>query len=336
MNTDRYEKLKKLVARIERHQKALNESDSEFVLRYQRYLGSTDTWRRRLCGGLFGEIRIDKWTRELNKLVAEIDGGSVVEDFYGDMPAARMVKLLFLRLQGQTNDRRCAVMLGPTGIGKSTAARGVSREEKYVANTRYLRILPTWQGSPMQIVAGMAAAVGAEVKNSVGATFNNVLEVCKGWPDLILFIDDAHEAGVLIFKLVRALIDESRIKVFLLSYPTKWDKMVRASDDAHAEAQQLLGRTLKPILDAWREGTNQSELTLFLQRAAGLNGDAASLAAQFLPTVRRHGNLRYAFDAIENARMISETGEPTIEEIAESFKTLHLPQKIEAKTGGAL
>lgn len=297
-------KLKKLVARVQGLQEALGLSDAAFVARFQRHLGSTDTWRRRLLAGRFDELDRDKWARRLTAMVAEIDGGSRVEEFLPEMPVARKLSAYYHRLQGQTTDRRCVVMLGVTGVGKTTSARAICAENP--RTTAFVRANETWKDSKMQFAAGLARAIGLEVRSgSAAGTFQAVLENLKAHP-ITIFIDESHEGGVLLFKLVKTLIDETQARFVLLSYPTKWRRLINASDDAHAEAQQLFGRTLKPVLDDYAAGTEVGDLEVFLREAAGLNGEARAAAVQILPDVRKHGNLRLVADALDLCRANAE------------------------------
>lgn len=296
--------LKKMIGRVARHQEALGLGDTAFVARYQRHLGSTDSWRRRLMAGKFAEIDIGKWIRKLTALVAEIDGGSRIEEYFPAMPVARKLESYYQRLQGQTTDRRCVVMLGVTGVGKTTSARAICAANP--RSTAFVRANETWKESKMQIAIGLARALGVEVTGrSAAAVFHAVLEELKAHP-ITIFIDEAHEGGILLFKLVKTLIDETQARFVLLSYPTKWRRLVNGSDDAHAEAQQLFGRTLKPVLDDYASGTVLADLEIFLRESVGLNGEAKACAVRILPEVRKHGNLRLMADALDLCRANAE------------------------------
>lgn len=309
---DPYEKIKQLVARIVRHQTALRWNDSQFVGRYQRYLGSAKTWRDRLCGGNFQEFgkELPVWERKLENFVAELDGQSPIEMFFPEMPFAKRMTGMFSTVAGQRTDRRCAVALAVTGCGKSAWARWILNQ--HPREVVYCRANESWRDSRPQIARGIAEAIGLSTKDLVGAAacLSKVIEKLKADP-ITLIIDEAHEAGVLLLKLAKTIIDESSTRIMLLAYPTLWARMLSATDDARAEAQQLLGRTLKPVFSEYASGVKREDVVFFLKNATALNGEIEEVTSRILPMVRQNGNLRLLADAIESAQIQADvTGQP--------------------------
>lgn len=288
------------VDRIAKHQKALKLNDSQFVARYQRHLGSTRTWERLQlkCWGEFGSA-LEKWAGKVKAFCAELDGGSSVDTWFVGLPITKYASFVFQALQGSTTDRRVAWLIGTTGIGKSVNLRRLALDNPSLAV--YLRANETWKESKMEIARGLATALGVAEGTSAAATFRNAIEYLKANP-LTLCIDEVHEGGVLMIKLIKTLIDETGCKVILGIYPTAWARLVNGSTDATSEAQQLLGRTIKPIDTRWIKGLNQGDVEKYLEAATGLNGDCRQLAARILPELRRVGNLRLLADAIAAAR----------------------------------
>jgi hypothetical protein len=180
-----------------------------------------------------------------------------------------------------------------------------------------MRANETWKDSKMQITTGIALSLGCTVGTTAGKTFWYISEMLKSVP-MTVIIDEVHEGGVLLFKLVKNLIDETRVRFILASYPTAWNRLLAGSTDAYAEAQQLMGRTLKPINMAWNKGLRQVDVEKYLEAATGLNGECRHLAEKILPAVRRGGNLRLLADAIELARTnADENGEDLSTELIE-------------------
>lgn len=299
--TTEEQKLRSLVERIARHQKTLGLTDVDFVSRYQRHLSSTRTWRQRLVNGDWKEIKTAKWIEKLQRMVSEIDGAVVTDDFY-DLPISREIRATYNLLQGQTNDRRCAVVLGPTGIGKTFAAKRLVSENP-TANA-FFETTPN--STPYHLVRGVARAVGAPDVAGIGAQTDALFEFLKG-REMTVFVDEGHEAGVTLFKLVKSAINQTRTRWMLFCYPTKWRRLVTASDDAYSEAQQLLGRTLKPVIDGWADGVHREDVAVYLRAAAPeLIDDADSLAGTLTDTIRSHGNFRLLADALDTARMVAD------------------------------
>lgn len=327
--SEQQERIDTLVDRIEKHQKALKLSDAQFVRRYQRYLGSSKTWRERLCGRNWKEFgqRLDKWEKKLTGFAAELDGGSPAggQDFFDDLPIAAYAKACYDVLQGTRTDRRCAWIIGNFGAGKTWSLRRLVQENP--RHAVYVSANETWKDSRMQIARGLACALGCPEGASAAATFRNVMEHLKANP-LTICVDEMHEGGVLLMKLIKSLINETGAKFLLGIYPTAWNRLANGSTDATAEAQQLLGRSLKPIDQRWARGLTQKDVEKFLCAATGLDGECRHLAERILPEVRRHGNLRILADSVELARMnADENGEDMDVELVEAAVRELLPQE---------
>jgi hypothetical protein len=160
----------------------------------------------------------------------------------------------------------------------------------------------------MQIAGGLASALGCAEGLSAASTFRNVIEHLKANP-ITICVDEMHEGGVLLMKLVKSIINETRAKVMVGIYPTAWNRLVNGSTDATAEAQQLLGRSLKPIDTRWARGLTLKDVEKYLTCSAALS-DCRILAERILPEIRRGGNLRLLADSVELARMnADENGE---------------------------
>jgi hypothetical protein len=118
-------------------------------------------------------------------------------------------------------------------------------------------------------------------------------------------------------------------------YPTAWGRLINGSTDAMAEAQQLLGRTLKPIRTDWIGGTTTGDIEKYLRAAAGLDGDAKQCAAAILADARRMGNLRLVADAVELARDNAEENDETVdaELVIEAVRALAPREQEKEKRG---
>lgn len=299
---EQQQKVDKLIARVEDHQKALGLSDSRFVLRYQEFLRSTDSWRRRLCARNWAELgkQLPKWEETLNRLVALLDGGQEIGRYYDSLPIARYAESLYDMLDGQRTDRRVAFLIGPTGVGKSWVMKWLAMQNPRAAVYCYAN--ECWADSMSQIAGGIALAVGAPVdKYSGKRTFANVTTLLRSHP-MTVCLDDWQKAGVLGLKLVKSLIDDTRAKIILGVYPTSWAQLTRGSTDAMAESQQILGRTIRPINRTWLEGLTKEDCAAYM-RAAGIRGDVALTAERMAKGLQANGNLRVLADAVSLAQL---------------------------------
>jgi hypothetical protein len=292
-----------LIERIERHQAALKLNDTQFVARYQRFLGSTKTWRDRLIARNWKELTttIDKWEQKLRMFVSELDGMVKVVDFIDTLPMSVYAMQLFSILQGQRNDRRVGWLIGPTGVGKSWSMARI--KDLHPRDAAYMHFNRGSKDSMMTLVKHFARTVGAAIGTSASDTFDNVIEVLVTKP-MTLLIDDFHEGGVLGLKLVKHLVDDTPVRLILGTYPTAWNALVNGNTDAMSEAQQLLGRSLKPINNAWTRGCTTDDIAVYLAGSLGIRADDCRITGDRIkPILVKNGNFRVLADAVELAKM---------------------------------
>lgn len=321
--TEQQQRVNTLIERVERHQAILKLSDARFVSRYQEFLRSTDTWRRRLCGRKWDEIgrNIAKHEENLNRLVAILDGGHEIGDFYETMPIAQHAQAMYDMLQGQTTDRRVVFLIGPTGIGKSWVMKWLARQNE--KDAAYIYANECWDESMPQIARALAQVVGAPINPTSGRdTFANVTRVLRAMP-VTLLIDDYQKAGVLGLKLIKSLVDDTRCKFVLSVYPTSWNRLIHANTDAYSEAQQILGRTIKPVAMCWREGLRHQDIAAYMT-ASGIKGDCGTIAQHIQQVVQKNGNLRILADAVSLAKMNADEADMTADAgmVEECVRTL--------------
>jgi hypothetical protein len=109
---------------------------------------------------------------------------------------------------------------------------------------------------------------------------------------------------VLLMKLVKTIINETQARVMLSVYPTAWQRLLNGANDAYAEAQQLLRRTLRPVKNDWIKGIGEKDFAGWI-KAVELPGLAAR-RDELLPRVRQHGNYSLLADALERTRLIAD------------------------------
>ncbi|MCC5790941.1 MAG: ATP-binding protein [Opitutales bacterium] len=270
------------------------------MARYKGHLSSYDTWTRTLRPLDWSRLkRADKWLARLRSLVSEIDGGAVVEKFYPELPIVQYALALYQRLQGTTSDRRAAWLIGPTGIGKTAACRYIARQNPKDAT--YIKVDSTMRDSGLNICIGIAKALGCTYySHSLGKTFRAITEHLKAHHQTII-VDEAHEGGVSLLKMIKTWIDETPARFLITTWPSAWAKLITGNTESYSEAQQLLGRSIKPVLRAWSHGLRIDDITAYLRADTPLADDAPALATRLHGTVRTLG-YRALVDAIEAAR----------------------------------
>jgi type II secretory pathway predicted ATPase ExeA len=293
--------LDRLIGRAEQHRVALGLTHSQFASRYAQFVGSHKSWESRLLARKWDELKPNTWLTKLRKFSLQLDGAKQDRAIFTSLPIVAHAEYLYQALQTRADDRRCAMLIGTQGTGKSVALRHVARDKR--AGTMFLNCNETWKDSRMRISTAIAQGVNASLASSASQTFQNALEVLKGSPITIL-IDEAHEGGVLLMKLVKTIINETQSRVMLSIYPTAWTRLLNGANDAYAEAQQLLRRTLRPVKSDWNCGINPKDLAAW---AKAVEMPAMKVAAEpLLGRIRKHGNYSLLDDALERARLIAD------------------------------
>ena len=119
---------------------------------------------------------------------------------------------------------------------------------------------------------------------------------------ITLLIDDVQKAGVLGLKLIKSLVDDTRVKFILGVYPQSWNKLIHGSTDAYAEAQQIIGRTIKPVVTHWKDGLRHQDIATYM-KIAGVKGDCPAISQRITQIVQKNGNMRILADAVSLAQM---------------------------------
>jgi DNA transposition AAA+ family ATPase len=324
MTTDQEKELKDLVRRLDAYQAALKLSDGAWCARYGRYIGTAKTWRERMHGGKMAELSTTapKWIGQLRTLITIFEGGSVLEEFY-ETPFYKRVKRGVETLEGQTNDRRCYVVLAETGTGKTVAARKLASE--HITTRTCTSALTHWRENKVAILQGLCEALGCKPLIGGAGPAMDALKLTLRATPRTLFIDEAHQGGVMLMRLIKDLINETPSRFVYLALATEFVRVQGATSGSIVEARQFLGRCIKPICDDWRGGCTQRDVAEYLK--AALNGESwATVAHEIAAAVRRNYNLRLLADAVDAARNQADdddsavTAELVIEHVRELTK----------------
>lgn len=304
---DKLKEFDRLITRIERHQTDTGLTTARFAARYAKFIGSEKTWTDRLKTRDFKSFpaKIEKWFAKCRQFVDELDGVNRDAELHAGYPVVKHACYLFDSLNQQRNDRRCGWLLGVQGTGKTMALRYVQRENP--SATVFISANETWKDSRMCIARAIAGAIGSPVSASASDTFAKAIARLKEEPTTLL-IDEAHEGGVLLMKLVKTIINETPSRVILAQYPTTWRRLNNGANDAYAEAQQLLRRTHRPVKMNWIAGLHAEDVKAFYRahEMEGFNGTIEEM----LPTIQQHGNYSLLADAFARASLLAdETGE---------------------------
>lgn len=311
-----------LAARFKIHQGRLGLKDGPFARRYVEFLGSEKTWLKLRDGTWPGHVNADRILEKLKALDARLDGAASFDRsaFIVHMPFAARLSAEFDRLLGSTRDRRCLICLAPEGVGKSWWMAW-KLAEKMATPRFYMRVRHTSREKSFHLLRAMSDKVGAPLAKNPADQMANLIDTLKSLGESVFFIDEGHNGGVVLFKLLKDLIDETPTRFVYAAFPTEFDAVRSSSGGGVAEARQLFRRSLKPIFDDWRDGTLPGDVEAFLLGSGfARNKETKAVAAQLAPLLARNQNISTLADALDEAR--SQEREIDCDLLVEAVHTL--------------
>lgn len=289
-----------LITCIEEYQKQTGANDSQFAAAHKNYVGSYDTWTRRLKARDFAELNLVKWLPKLRVLVAKIAGHDFQQNILAQMPMTVFAEMRFAQIQGSTSDRRCVPIIGDYGVGKTWALKLLRRN--HPGDVVHMEFRETARESKGAIVRKFCQALGLGEDTNPDRGFGSVIDALRA-QSRILLIDEGHHGGLMLLKLIKSIINETGAAVILGTYPTAWNRLTTQSSDAIAETRQFLGRCIKPVEMRWCKGSPDGDLADYLRHAAALDkSDAGALARKIGAGIRANGNLRLLADTVDRAK----------------------------------
>jgi hypothetical protein len=297
--SDDEKRLDALITRVQQHQEELGIGDTPFVARYARYLGSAKTWRDRMCGRVFMELKILAAIERMTALIDIIENTAYITSKINEtIPMTAYALAAYEVMDSRQDDRRVAWLIGPTGVGKTWAMQAVMRKAR--GASAFIQVDSTWKDRPSTIAVGIAQAIGCQASYSAAESMKNVMGHLRG-NKMIICVDDVQDMGVSGLKILKSMVDKTSARLLLGIYPTGWASLLTASTAARAEANQLLGRSIKPMLMHWLSGLRDIDVETFMRINKVQGPTLRASAARMAPHLRSGGNFRTLADAIEAA-----------------------------------
>jgi hypothetical protein len=293
-----------LVKRFIGHQKALGLSDLKFATRYEKYLGSHKTWIKLKDGSWPGHVNEARILEKLKKFAEQIDGARSFdsEQFNNELPYVVQMNAQFERLLASPLDIRMLISLAPQGVGKSWWASGILGSEKSSAYF-YRRMLHSWREKSWQLACAISDTLGASRTRNPGDQMGELINHARSMGEIVLILDEAHNGGIVLFKLIKDLIDETPMRIVYLGFPTEFDVIVGRSSSAIGESRQTLRRCLQPIHDDYRDGIMTEDVVEYLV-GQGLRKtkELETVAQDIQPLITARYNLTTLATAVRDAR----------------------------------
>lgn len=348
MDASHSNEINELTKRFVAHQKALGLSDARFAARYERYLGSHKTWIKLKDGTWAGHVNESRILDKLKKFAEQLDGARSfdADDYLTNLPYVRQMNAQFERLLASPLDIRGLISLAPQGVGKSWWASkllGDEKESKYF----YLRLLHSHRERSYQVACAIMEKLGGSRTANPGDMMNALIAHAKALGEFVLILDEAHNGGIVLFKLLKDLIDETSMRFVYLGFPTEFDVIVGRSSSAIGESRQTLRRCLQPICDEFRDGVTALDVEMYLAgQGFDRNRELRNVAAEIQPFIASRYNLTTLASAVRDARKQADDQETklTLGMVTSALQALcstasarraMLQQMSAAQTGGA-
>jgi len=322
--------LKQHVEKITAFQTARGFTNPELVSHFRTaknkpLLGSDSSWERLRHDNWQGTLTAEKWVPKLRQVIGQIEGGTVVQEVYTDTPFFKKSLTALRRLEGQGDRRqRCHMTLAPQGVGKTVFCRYITgSDESKVRLRSYVRLNPSCREKRKAICLVMAR--GMQLTLSRSWTEEQMVEAIatelRKFPRTVI-IDEAHEGGLELMKLIRHWMDETKTCFMYYGYPTEYRKLVTdtVENSVDAEALQFLSRCLKPIFDDYQHGTKAADVVVVLKHN-GIEADESTVRARLLSTLIKFYNIDVLIEAIHELSN-AEIDDPTFDEVVDEVKNL--------------
>lgn len=294
--------IQKLATRFAALQKTLGLGDRAFFGRYKE-LGSEKSWSLIKEGNWRGAIKQGEVLKRLHAMRNRVDASSAFDaNEYVELPSVKTFNQEFNRLLQAQKDRRGLIILASEGVGKTWWASRIVEEDP--ARRFYVHLNATWKDKSMHLLRGIAERIGASIEANPASQQRAVIQKLNELKDPVLLIDEGHNGGITIWRILKDIISTTEARVVLMAFPTQFDQVRMSSTSAVAEARQFLRRCQRPIVEDYRYGAKVPDVVEFLVKAGGFSRgvDVTSLADQIAPMVSRNGNISLLSDALEEAR----------------------------------
>ena len=231
--------LKAVATRIREWQQARNISDAELCRRFVD-LGSPKTFHLILDDKADGLDTDGRWQFDYERvwsLMEIMSTGDTETDLpLDDLTHVTQARLAVTDAMREPGNNRLVIIEGPTGSGKTTAARCI--HARFGRKIIFCEADETWKESKSAMLGGILRAllpprcslpVGSEARLQKALDILTTTPVC-------LIIDEAHHLGPVTLNLVKTLLNQTKIQVVFCAVETLFRKL---ESSAYEEARQL-------------------------------------------------------------------------------------------------
>jgi thymidine kinase len=299
------------VSELKEIQKTLGFPDADFVRTVKlNYSGSS--WGKIKSGTFSGNEQ--KALRECKRALSSYRTGGRV--------AVRLGSVVFDHIEqaidavtiarAAKDEHKLVIVSGSWGAGKSTAARHI--QDKFGGH--YFHAKPSWAGSYLRAIMGIAIAIGLGEKfRSVGDAETKVLAALEASPALLI-IDEANHFSKDSLNFLKTILNETACAIVLFTLP---GHLARIAATHSEETRQLLRRAVSIVHIGPVSSADVMAIHSGLYPEINLGQTAPSIAA----CANRH----YRMDTV---RRIFDEADPhdaddlprSVERVEQSIKTI--------------
>lgn len=224
------------VAELAQIQATLGLPDADFA-RTVKFAYSGSSWGKIKCGTFSGSH--DKALRAVKAALAGYRLGGEVEVLRGVVifPHVRQTLDAVTIARVSRDEHKLVIVCGHSGAGKSVTARLLGEE----FGGHYLHAHPSWQGSYLRSLIGLARALGISgAYRSTGEAESGVLAALATSPALLV-IDEANHFSREFVNFLKTILNETACCLALFTLPGHLGRLAAV----HAEeSRQLLRRAV--------------------------------------------------------------------------------------------
>ena len=323
MSQETASQINQLVLRFAALQRSLGLSDGAFGARYRKFLNSVTSWQRLKQNKWQGILNEENCLRRLLEFAKHIEASAAfdAEEYIGTLPFIAELNAHFERLQGSTRDRRCLACLAPEGMGKSWWISSMVAAEP--GKRVHVQISDMWRNKPLHLLCGIADKLSVPREKNPAHMMAALISALCALPEMVVFLDEGHNGGAALFPILKELIDKTPGRWGYFAFPTQFDLVRGSSGGALAESRQFLRRCIKPVFDDWRFGVTPEDVAAFLAaRGFRRSGELDKVADQLAPVLASNFNFTTLADALDEAAMDADGGQPSLAQVVEQVGAL--------------
>lgn len=286
-------------------------------------IGSERTFRDMLAGRGDG-YDLERQLQNLQAVwqeVSELAGPGETEPVFDDLTSVTQVANACLGVMSNWGINRAVIVLGESGIGKTTAIRRLAT--RYTDRVLMMETTAVWKDNPAPLLKAMLRQLGEGEPPISAADRFDLLVQKLSLSRRMIAVDEAHHLGPNSLNTIKSLINQTPGEFVLAAIPSLWAKLSRS---AYMEARQLSTNRLYELVQLELE---TADIARFLRhRIPGMDLKLSREAGKLIrPPAAGNGNFSFVRGV---ADMLAAEDTVTMKEVQEAAQT-ELALRVESR-----